>query len=116
MELQEVLDSEGLEQQHHVGEVGALDLWHRGDQHLVLVGRLCVQPVALPAGSGGRGGGGEGRGGEGRGGEGRGGNTLTICDRTENTGFCITIIIVKKIPLLLRSKGQIRGCNYCHDR
>ena len=60
VELQEVLDSEGLEQQHHVGEVGALDLRHRGDQHLVLVCRLCVQPVALPAGR--EGGGGEGRG------------------------------------------------------
>ena len=48
MEMQQILDSEGLEEQHHVGQVGALDLWHSGHQHLRPVRRLRVQPVALP--------------------------------------------------------------------
>lgn len=43
MELQQVLHPQGLEQQHHVGEVGPLDLRHGGGQELVLVSTLCVK-------------------------------------------------------------------------
>lgn len=45
MELQEVLHPQGLEQQHHVGQVGPLDLGHRGGQELILIGALCVEPA-----------------------------------------------------------------------
>lgn len=45
MELQQVLHPQGLEQQHHVGQVGPLDLGHRGGQELILVGALGVEPV-----------------------------------------------------------------------
>lgn len=45
MELQQVLHTEGLEQQHHVGQVGPLDLGHRGGQELILVGALGIQPA-----------------------------------------------------------------------
>mmetsp|Transcript_24293 Transcript_24293/g.76457 ORF Transcript_24293/g.76457 Transcript_24293/m.76457 type:complete len:388 (-) Transcript_24293:519-1682(-) len=48
VELQQVLDAQGLEQQHHVAEVGALDLRHRVLQHLVPVLPLREEPVALP--------------------------------------------------------------------
>ena len=50
MELEEVLHSKGLEQKHNVGQVGTLDLWHCGLQHLTPVGPLCVQTVTLPEG------------------------------------------------------------------
>ena len=43
VELQQVLHPQGLEQQHHVGQVGPLDLGHRGGQELVLVGTLGVE-------------------------------------------------------------------------
>lgn len=43
MELQQVLHPQGLEQQHHVGKVGPLDLGHGGGQELVLVSTLCVE-------------------------------------------------------------------------
>lgn len=45
MELQEVLHPQGLEQQHHVGQVGPLDLGHRGGQELILIGALGVEPA-----------------------------------------------------------------------
>lgn len=45
VELQQVLHAEGLEQQHHVGQVGPLDLRHRGGQELILVGTLRVEPA-----------------------------------------------------------------------
>lgn len=44
MEEQQVLDPQRLEQQHHVGQVGPLDLWDGGGEHLVLVGALGVEP------------------------------------------------------------------------
>lgn len=44
VELQQVLHPKGLEQQHHVGQVGPLDLGHRGGQEFILVGTLRVQP------------------------------------------------------------------------
>ena len=50
MELEEVLHSKGLEQQHNVSQVGTLDLWHRGLQHLAPVAPLRVQTVTLPEG------------------------------------------------------------------
>lgn len=43
VELQQVLDSQGLEQQHHVGQVGPLDLGHRSGQELIFVGALRVE-------------------------------------------------------------------------
>lgn len=45
MEEQQVLDAQRLEQQHHVGQVGPLDLRDGGRQHLVLIGTLSVQPA-----------------------------------------------------------------------
>ena len=42
---QQVLHAQRLEQQHHVGQVGPLDLRYGGGQHLVLIGTLRVQPV-----------------------------------------------------------------------
>jgi len=45
VEEQQVLHAQRLEQQHHVGQVGPLDLRDGGGQHLVLVGALRVQPV-----------------------------------------------------------------------
>lgn len=45
MELQQVLHPQGLEQQHHVGKVGPLDLRHSGSQELILVSALCVEPA-----------------------------------------------------------------------
>ena len=48
VELQQVLHSQRLEQQDHVGEVRPLYLWDRRLEHLGLVGRLGVQTVALP--------------------------------------------------------------------
>jgi hypothetical protein len=45
VELQQVLYPEGLEQQHHIGQVGPLNLRHCGGQELIFVGALCVQPV-----------------------------------------------------------------------
>lgn len=50
VELEEVLHSKGLEQKHNVGQVGTLDLWHCGLQHLAPVGPLRVQTVTLPEG------------------------------------------------------------------
>lgn len=44
VELQQVLHTQGLEQEHYVGKVGALDLRHRGRQQLILVGALGVEP------------------------------------------------------------------------
>lgn len=44
MEEQQVLHAQGLQQQHHVGQVGSLDLRYGGGEHLVLIGTLCVQP------------------------------------------------------------------------
>lgn len=43
VKLQQVLHPQGLEQQHHVGKVGPLDLGHGGGQELVLVSALCVE-------------------------------------------------------------------------
>lgn len=45
VELQQVLHPQGLEQQHHIGQVGPLDLGHRGGQELILVGALGVEPA-----------------------------------------------------------------------
>lgn len=45
VELQQVLHPQGLEQQHHVGQVGPLDLRHRGGQELILIGALGVEPA-----------------------------------------------------------------------
>lgn len=50
VELEEVLYSKGLEQEHNVSQVGTLDLWDRGLQHLTPVAPLCVQTVTLPEG------------------------------------------------------------------
>ena len=50
VELEEVLYSKGLEQEHNVSQVGTLDLWDRGLQHLTPVATLCVQTVTLPEG------------------------------------------------------------------
>lgn len=44
VEEQQVLDPQGFEQQHHVGQVGPLNLWDGGGQHLILEGALGVQP------------------------------------------------------------------------
>ena len=49
VKVQQVLDSEGLEKEDHVSQVGTLDLWDGGHQHLCPVGCLGVHPVALPA-------------------------------------------------------------------
>lgn len=46
MEEQQVLDAQRLEQQHHVGQVGPLDLRNGGHQHLVLIGTISVQPAS----------------------------------------------------------------------
>ena len=46
VKVQEVLHVEGLEKQHHVPEVSALNLRHRHGEHLVLERHLRVQPVA----------------------------------------------------------------------
>lgn len=43
VELQQVLHSQGLEQQYHIGKVGPLDLRHSGGQQLILVSALCVE-------------------------------------------------------------------------
>mmetsp|Transcript_31993 Transcript_31993/g.75370 ORF Transcript_31993/g.75370 Transcript_31993/m.75370 type:complete len:202 (+) Transcript_31993:814-1419(+) len=43
VEVQQVLDAEGLEEEDDVAEVGALDLRDRVVQHLKLVGRLGVE-------------------------------------------------------------------------
>lgn len=43
VEGQQVLDAQRLEQQHGVGQVGALDLGHGGGEQLVLVLALRVQ-------------------------------------------------------------------------
>ena len=48
MELEEILNSEGLKKQHHVGQVGSLDLRDCGLQHLRVVRRLGVQSITLP--------------------------------------------------------------------
>lgn len=45
VELQQILHPQGLEQQHHVGKVGPLDLGHGGGQELILVSALCVEPA-----------------------------------------------------------------------
>ena len=47
MELEEVLDSEGLEEEHHVGQIGTLDLRQGCDEHLLLVLALRVKAEAL---------------------------------------------------------------------
>ena len=47
VEGEQVVDAHGLERQDRAGQVGALDLGHGGRQHLVLVGALRVQAVAL---------------------------------------------------------------------
>ena len=54
MKLQEVLYSQRLEQEHNIGKVGSLNLWDCCFQHLILVGRLRVQSIALPAWCGGQ--------------------------------------------------------------
>lgn len=45
VELQQVLHAQGLEQQHHVGQVGPLYLGHGGGQQLILVSTLRVEPA-----------------------------------------------------------------------
>lgn len=45
MEEQQILDAQRLEQQDHVGQVGPLDLWDGGHQHLVFIGTVSVQPA-----------------------------------------------------------------------
>ena len=45
--VEQVVDPHGFHLQHHAREVGALQLWHRGGQHLPLERPLRVQPVAL---------------------------------------------------------------------
>ena len=47
VEGDEVVDAHGLEGENGGGQVGALDLRHGRGQHLVPVGTLSVQPVAL---------------------------------------------------------------------
>ena len=47
MELQQILNSERLQQQHHIGQVGALDFWNGAGQQFVFVLPGSVQPIAL---------------------------------------------------------------------
>lgn len=42
VEEQEILNSQGLEQQHNIGQVSALDLWDGGGEHFILEGTLSV--------------------------------------------------------------------------
>lgn len=44
VEEQQILDTQRLEQQYHVGQIGPLDLWDGGHQHLIFIGTLGVQP------------------------------------------------------------------------
>lgn len=45
MEQEQVLDPQRLQQQDHIGQVGSLDLWDGGGQHLILIGTLSVKPL-----------------------------------------------------------------------
>ena len=47
VECEQVHHTQRLQQQYHVGQVGALDFWHRCGQQLVLVLTVGVQPVCL---------------------------------------------------------------------
>lgn len=42
---EQILNTQRLQQQDYIGQVGPLDLWYGGSQHLVLIGALSVQPV-----------------------------------------------------------------------
>mmetsp|Transcript_33354 Transcript_33354/g.72868 ORF Transcript_33354/g.72868 Transcript_33354/m.72868 type:complete len:406 (-) Transcript_33354:2027-3244(-) len=48
VEAKHVVNLHRLEQQHYVGEVCPLNLWHSRRQHLIPVGGLRVESVALP--------------------------------------------------------------------
>lgn len=45
MEEKQVLNTQRLQEQNYVGQVGPLDLWYGGGQHLVLIGTLSVKSV-----------------------------------------------------------------------
>ena len=47
VECEQVHHTQRLQQQYHVGQVGALDFWHRCRQQLILVLTVGVQPVCL---------------------------------------------------------------------
>lgn len=44
VEQEQILDAQRLQQQDYVGQVGPLDLWYGGRQHLIFIGALSVQP------------------------------------------------------------------------
>ena len=47
VECEQVHHTQRLQQQYHIGQVGALDFWHRCCQQLVFVLTVGVQPVRL---------------------------------------------------------------------
>ena len=51
VKLENIVDTERLEQQNHVGQIGALNFWHGGDQQFVFVLAVSVQAVRLAVGS-----------------------------------------------------------------
>lgn len=44
MEEEQILNTQRLQEQDHVGQVGPLNLWYGGGQHLILKGTLSVEP------------------------------------------------------------------------
>lgn len=44
MEEEQILNTQRLQQQDYIGQVGPLDLWYGGSQHLILIGALSVEP------------------------------------------------------------------------
>lgn len=44
MEEEQILDTQRLQQQDDIGQVGPLDLRYCGSQHLILVSALSVEP------------------------------------------------------------------------
>ena len=47
MKLQQILDSQWLEKENHIGQVCSLNFWHCGYQKLIFVGTLGKQTEAL---------------------------------------------------------------------
>lgn len=44
VEEQQILDAQRLQQQDDIGQVGPLDLWYGGSQHLILISTLSIKP------------------------------------------------------------------------
>ena len=47
MELKKILHSKGFEQEDYISQIRSLDFWQSGDEHLVFVLPLSVEPETL---------------------------------------------------------------------